>query len=156
MKRLQVIFFGISVFLTSSCTEQHDPTKHHQQMRDEHAMAQRVMPKLASDGTLPKVEAGGQGSAQGSEIDGKYNTLCSSCHGTSGDANTPAGMALNPKPRNFTDGAWHDKTGDDQIAKVIKEGGASVGLSATMAAWGAMLNDAQIKEMVAKIRAFRK
>jgi mono/diheme cytochrome c family protein len=156
MKLLQVGIFGISLILVSSCTEQHDPTGHHKMLKAEHEMAQRVVPKLAPDGTLPKNEAlAGAGDAV-SEIDGKYNTFCVSCHGPNGDGNTPAGQALKPNPRNFTDAAWQEKTTDDRIAQVIKEGGAAVGLSPMMAAWGALLSDAQIKEMVGKVRGFKK
>jgi mono/diheme cytochrome c family protein len=45
---------------------------------------------------------------------------------------------------------------DAHIHKVIKEGGTSVGLSATMAPWGAAINDAEIDNIVKYIRHFGK
>ena len=42
---------------------------------------------------------------------------------------------MNPKPRAFTDAVRQDLVDDAHIAKVIKEGGAAVGLSVTMAPW---------------------
>lgn len=38
--------------------------------------------------------------ARGKEL---FNTTCVSCHGETGAGNGPAGAALNPPPRNFTD-----------------------------------------------------
>jgi mono/diheme cytochrome c family protein len=45
---------------------------------------------------------------------------------------------------------------DAHITKVIKEGGAAVGLSPTMAPWGGALNDAEIAEVVKYVRSFKK
>lgn len=83
----------------------------------------------------------------------KYDMLCASCHGASGKGDGPAGAALNPKPRNMTDPAWQKSVDDATIAKVIKEGGASVGKSALMPPWGASLSDADIANVVAYIRS---
>ena len=63
---------------------------------------------------------------------------------------------MNPKPRDFTDGKWQDSVDDARIAKAIKEGGAAVGVSPTMAPWGAMLSDSEVNDMVKMIRGFRK
>lgn len=88
------------------------------------------------------------------EIKKTYATYCSSCHGPDGKAATPTAQALNPKPRNFDDKAWQASVDDAHIAKVIKEGGPSVGLSATMAPWGGALNDEQIQDLVKLVRVF--
>src|SRR5262245_9902958 len=50
-----------------------------------------------------------------------YETYCAACHGNDGKADGPGALALNPKPRNFTDKAWQGKVDDAHIAKVIKE-----------------------------------
>lgn len=57
---------------------------------------------------------------------------CVTCHGTSGTGNGPAAAALNPKPRNYTDKTWQSSVTDDQLAKTIVGGGASVGKSPLM------------------------
>jgi mono/diheme cytochrome c family protein len=51
-----------------------------------------------------------------------YETACASCHGTAGDGNGPAGMYLNPKPRQF--GKEPFKQGDsvEQIFMTLQTG----------------------------------
>ncbi len=100
-------------------------------------------------------EAGGQIAAA---VPGKqsFETYCVACHGANGAADGAAAQAMNPKPRNFTDKAWQAKVTDDHIAKVIKEGGPAVGLSATMAPWGAVISDDELKNVVQYVRAFGK
>lgn len=82
----------------------------------------------------------------------KFDMLCSPCHGPGGLGDGAAAAALNPKPRNLT---MTIKT-DDELKKTIKEGGAAVGLTATMPAWGAALSDADIANVVAFIRSLKK
>jgi mono/diheme cytochrome c family protein len=61
-----------------------------------------------------------------------YDTRCSACHGSSGKGDGPGAAALDPKPRNFADATWQAAVTDEQIAKVIKEGGPAVGKSPGM------------------------
>ena len=42
----------------------------------------------------------------------KYETFCVSCHGADGKAQGPAAMAMQPRPRNFTDKAWQKSVDD--------------------------------------------
>lgn len=85
-----------------------------------------------------------------------YETYCAACHGIDGKADGPSALALNPKPRNFHDKDWQAKVDDAHIFKVIKEGGVSVGLSASMAPWGAAIADDEIKNVVQYVRHFGK
>lgn len=43
-----------------------------------------------------------------------YSNVCAVCHGPTGLGDGPAGMSLNPKPRNLVEGKW--KQGGDSIA----------------------------------------
>lgn len=61
-----------------------------------------------------------------------FRTICATCHGTDGTGNGPGAQALNPKPRNYTDAAWQASITDDEIKKIIVEGGAAVGKSPMM------------------------
>ena len=140
-------------FSMTSCTEQHNPRPQWELFRHEQANAASANPKLTKEGKIPAATGAAEGGSD--PITERYMSLCSSCHGESGKADGPAGQALNPKPRNFTDTAWQKKTSDHRIATVIKNGGASVGLSAMMAAWGAILSDDEIKAIVGKIRSFK-
>ncbi len=45
---------------------------------------------------------------------GVYKANCAMCHGDKGLGDGPAGMALNPKPRDLVEGQW--KNGGDSIA----------------------------------------
>lgn len=142
---LSVVSLGL--FL-AGCLEQFDPTKNNAMFKKEMAQAATASPKLSATGELPP--AGGPAI----DIDEKYTTLCSGCHGAQGHGDGPAGMALNPKPRNFSDKAWQASVDDARITTVIKSGGAAVGLSPMMAPWGSVLSDAELKLMVGKVRSF--
>jgi mono/diheme cytochrome c family protein len=69
------------------------------------------------------------GAAEAQQI---YTSRCATCHGQEGTGDGPAGTALTPRPRNFHDGAWQASVTDDQIDRVIREGGAAIGKSPLM------------------------
>ena len=81
-----------------------------------------------------------------------YATFCASCHGATGDANTPIAASLDPRPTRHDDGAYMGSLSDDYLFDVIKKGGMAVGKSPMMAPWGGALSDAQIRAVVAFIR----
>jgi len=81
------------------------------------------------------------------------NMRCSACHGDTGLGNGPAAVALNPKPRNFQDGAYMNPKPDEQLFKVIKQGGPAAGLSPLMAPFGSQLSDKEIWDVIAFIRS---
>jgi cytochrome c oxidase cbb3-type subunit 3 len=81
-----------------------------------------------------------------------YGQFCASCHGQSGKGDGAAAAALNPKPRDHTNKEYMSKMSDDEMLKVIKNGGASVGKSPLMPPWGAALKDDQIQDVIAYIR----
>jgi cytochrome c oxidase cbb3-type subunit III len=81
-----------------------------------------------------------------------YGQFCATCHGQSGKGDGPGAAALNPKPRDHTDKEYMSKMSDDDLMKVIKNGGASVGKSPLMPPWGASLKDDQIKDIIAYVR----
>jgi len=81
-----------------------------------------------------------------------YQMFCATCHGATGIGDGSGAASLNPKPKNL------QKTtrSDDELKKIVKEGGASVGLSSTMIAWGTTLSDDEIANIVAFIRTLKK
>jgi cytochrome c oxidase cbb3-type subunit 3 len=81
-----------------------------------------------------------------------YGQFCSTCHGQSGKGDGPGAAALNPKPRDHTDKEYMSKMSDEEMMKVIKNGGASIGKSPLMPPWGASLKDDQIQDVIAYIR----
>jgi len=82
----------------------------------------------------------------------KYDMLCASCHGATGHGDGVASAALNPKPRDLT----ASTKSDAELKGVIKNGGASAGLSPSMPAWGAMLQEADIDNVIAYVRSLKK
>jgi cytochrome c553 len=85
-----------------------------------------------------------------------YNTFCVKCHGATGKGDGAGAAALSTHPRDFTDCAKMSKISDDTLFKVIKDGGASVGLSPDMQAWSSGFEDGEIHDLVAFVRTFCK
>ena len=85
-----------------------------------------------------------------------YDTFCVKCHGPEGKGDGPAGATLATKPRNFTDCALMGKMSDDMLFNVIKNGGASAGLSKDMQAWNTGFSDDEIHDLVAYVKTFCK
>jgi mono/diheme cytochrome c family protein len=85
--------------------------------------------------------------------DGKrmYEAYCTGCHGASGKGDGPAAKTLPVKPADHTRAEMNKHT-DKYLADIISKGGASVGKSAQMPAWGAVIEEARVKEIVAHIR----
>jgi mono/diheme cytochrome c family protein len=84
-----------------------------------------------------------------------YKTYCVTCHGDTGKGDGAASASLTPKPANFADAAFWKTRDDAAVKKVIKEGGAAVGKSAMMIAWGSVLDDAKIDAVIKHIKTFQ-
>jgi mono/diheme cytochrome c family protein len=84
-----------------------------------------------------------------------FNIVCATCHGTTGHGDGPAGLALDPRPASFGEPEFWETRDDDSLFKVIKEGGASIGRSPLMVAWGAQYNDDQIRQLVEVVKGFK-
>jgi cytochrome c553 len=94
---------------------------------------------------------------QASEAQKIFATTCATCHGADGSGNGPAAESLNPKPRNYTDPAWQASVTDDDIKKIILEGGQAVGKSPMMPAQSQLKDKPEVvNELVAIIRGFAK
>jgi len=91
--------------------------------------------------------------ADGDAAKGKntYAANCMACHGTAGDGNGPAAMALDPKPVDFTNPAfWKDRKDEDVKASV------KAGRPGTTMAPFPQLSDEQLSDLVAYLRTFEK
>lgn len=150
LKVFSLLVLAVQLNSCTQCTAQYDSSKMKNQLHHEEKVANATLSSLTEDGNLPPTGAKKIDAAE------RFATLCASCHGANGAGDGPGAAALNPKPRNLTDLAWQQATPDDRITKVIKSGGASVGLSATMAPWGAVLSDEEITAVVAYIRTMAK
>jgi len=85
-----------------------------------------------------------------------YTAYCAKCHGADGRGDGPSAASLATKPQDYTDCAAMQKISDDTMFKVIKGGGASVGLPGDMPSWSDGLSDPEIHDLVAYLRTFCK
>ena len=99
----------------------------------------------------------GGGMAPAEEAGKIFGTLCANCHGADGTGNTPIAASLDPKPRNYTDPKWQASVTDEQIAKTIVGGGASVGKSNVMPPNPDLADKPEVVDaLVQIIRGFKK
>jgi mono/diheme cytochrome c family protein len=92
-----------------------------------------------------------------------YTVNCLSCHGETGKGDGPVGMVLQPPPRDFSvadfkfDGDGDGKVATDaDLAAVVAKGAGAFGGNQMMAAWGGMLSEDDIANVVAYIRTLKK
>lgn len=76
-----------------------------------------------------------------------YQNLCIRCHGEKGDGQGKIAIYLDPYPRDFTNAGFMNSKTDERLIQSIKNG---VG-GTSMPAWGKVLNDDQIKGVLAYI-----
>lgn len=81
-----------------------------------------------------------------------YAANCASCHGATGAGDGPLSTGLTPTPAKHADGSYMNALSNEHLFKVVKEGGAAVGKSATMAPWGTSMSDEEIWGLVAHMR----
>jgi mono/diheme cytochrome c family protein len=89
-----------------------------------------------------------------------FEANCATCHGTSGKGDGPVGIALQPRPRDFTQADFlYDTDGDGQkgtdadLKNIITNGAAKYGGSPLMAPWPT-LTPQQIENIIAYVRTF--
>jgi mono/diheme cytochrome c family protein len=81
-----------------------------------------------------------------------YRMLCTQCHGLEGNGKGINAPYLSVEPRNHRDLETMRKLSDEHLFRVIRHGGTSVGKSALMPAWGGVLQEDEIKALVAYLR----
>src|SRR5919112_3455315 len=91
-----------------------------------------------------------QSAAEGQKL---YMTYCSSCHGDKGRGDGAAGKALPVKPADHTDGRVMNSFSDEFLMTIISKGGPAVGKSSFMPAWGGVLKDNQLQDLLAYLRS---
>ncbi len=84
----------------------------------------------------------------------EYQQYCAGCHGKDGGGDGPLGAFLSPRPRDFANCKVMKTITDQTLFNAIKNGGASVGVSPNMPAWGGSFNDPQIHDLVKYVRKF--
>lgn len=77
---------------------------------------------------------------------------CADCHGVDGQANVIV-MHMDVPPRDQSDAAYMKVLPDAYLYLVTCKGGAAVGKNGVMPAWGDVLSDQDLKDLVAHIRS---
>lgn len=85
-----------------------------------------------------------------------HKKQCLRCHGEQGKGDGPGSAVLKTKPADWTDAARMSGISDDELFRAIKEGGAAVGRSKLMPAFGAKLKDQEISDLMAFIKSLQK
>ncbi|HEX3035704.1 MAG TPA: cytochrome c [Thermodesulfobacteriota bacterium] len=105
---------------------------------------------MAGEDSMQVAEAAQKGDpAKGKQV---YTNTCASCHGQQGKGDGPAAAALDPKPRDHTGAEYMSSISDEYMFKVISQGGAAVGKSQLMPAWGGTLSEQDTWNVIAYIR----
>jgi mono/diheme cytochrome c family protein len=81
-----------------------------------------------------------------------YDRHCATCHGQTGGADGPGAGALVIKPPPLSDGRLLNPLSDEYLTRIVREGAGAVGLSPQMPAFGRLLTDREIREVVAYVR----
>lgn len=102
--------------------------------------------------TILRVSAPTSVSADAGRGQEVYRTYCSACHGARGGADGPLSKLLVPPPPRHSDAAHMEALSDDYLYRLLKEGGPAVGKSPLMNAWGKVLSEDQLRDLIAYMR----
>lgn len=117
---MRTLLLAVALLSSAACSK-----------KSEEAPAAPTSNPTAGSGTATPTAPAGSSSAR-LEARKKFNEVCAQCHGASGKGDGPAAAALNPKPRDYSDGAWQKSVTDAQLSEAILKGGAAIGKSASM------------------------
>ncbi len=81
-----------------------------------------------------------------------YETYCIQCHGIQGNGMGVNIRDMSVQPRDHTDAKAMSGRSDDELFKVIKEGGLSINKSVLMPPWGSTFTDNEIHDLVKYLR----
>jgi mono/diheme cytochrome c family protein len=148
MKPLTLLAAAITLFALASCGGGSDEKLNEDQSTVSNTTTAAPAPAEAA---TVVIDMGAEHVASGKAV---YHTTCAPCHGEGGKGDGPAAIALNPKPRDHTNGDYMDKLTNDHLLKVIKGGGAQFGYP-TMPAQPALADDT-VKNVIAFVRSLSK
>lgn len=82
-----------------------------------------------------------------------FGINCVVCHGDEGRGDGPTAASLDPQPRNFQDSRIMEKRTDQDLMAVIQKGGPALGKSILMPPWEGILDEAEVRDVIAYIRS---
>ncbi|MCK4741191.1 MAG: c-type cytochrome [Anaerolineales bacterium] len=81
-----------------------------------------------------------------------YVALCSQCHGEDGRGQGPDAAGLKPPPADFTDQEQMQENTDGYLFWRISDGGDFDPYNSLMTAWGTLLSEQEIWEIISYLR----
>lgn len=105
---------------------------------------------FAAAAAVPGALAGDMAPAEKGER--LYAMLCVQCHGSNGDGRGVNATHMSVQPRSHIDRGEMMARTDEDLFKVIQEGGSSINKSVLMPAWGGNLDSEQVASLVAYLR----
>jgi cytochrome c oxidase cbb3-type subunit 3 len=109
---------------------------------------------LATDSALKSTNCTPQGDLRGNVERGAALHLkhCAECHGANGKSEVIV-LHMDTPPRDQSDPVYMKTLPDAYLYLAVCKGGLGVGKNFIMPAWGDVLSDQDIKDLVAQIRA---
>ena len=92
------------------------------------------------------VRAGARGQAD-------YATYCAPCHGERGAGDGPLARMLDPAPARHSDAAFMNGLSDEYLFRLLKTGGQAFGKSPLMGAWGKILSEERLRDLIVFLRS---
>jgi mono/diheme cytochrome c family protein len=83
-----------------------------------------------------------------------YDRHCATCHGATGGSDGPGAAALPIKPPPLTAGRLLNPLSDEFLTRIVRDGAAAVGLAPQMPAFGRLLTEREVRDVVAYVRTF--
>ena len=113
-----------------------------------------ALPASAADPALKAINCVPAGQMRGSVERGAalHVKYCAECHGADGKADVIV-MHMDTPPKDQSDPVYMKTLSDEYLYLVVCKGGLGVGKNFVMPAWGDLLSDQDIKDLVAQIRA---
>ena len=81
-----------------------------------------------------------------------YKTYCTQCHGVHGNGKGINIRDMSVQPRDHTDAVAMAARSDEDIFKVIKEGGVAINKSVLMPPWDDVFSDEEMHDLVRYLR----
>jgi len=85
-----------------------------------------------------------------------YRTYCTQCHGMKGNGKGVNVRDMSVQPRDHSDTKAMSSRSDDDLFKVVKEGGLAIDKSVIMPPWDSTFSDEEIRDLVAYMRTLCK
>jgi hypothetical protein len=88
------------------------------------------------------------------KVRAEINKYCVLCHGERGDGQGIRTATLSKKPRDWTDMDWQLSISDEEIGRVIVQGGSATGRSNDMPSFSYLKDSPELAEYINAVRAF--